>query len=337
MTTTTHRPLLAVLCTLASLLALPKTALADDNKPVPINEKLAAKGETVYTRFCVSCHGQLGDGRGYSAQWLEPRPRDFTSGIFKCRSTPSGTLPTNDDLLRTLKVGPVPHVHALLEHHRGAAASRGHRVPEDVLAEVEGRGAGHAIVIPPEPPNDEASQKRGRVIWKNNQCEKCHGPEGKGNGASAPTLRDDWGFPDQPFNFASSDKRKCGSTNADLYRTFMTGVNGSPMPSFGEASVRRTAGTWCTTCSLCRRHPIPSTPSRNTSNERAGARPSISRLAARPTVRNVRPAKMAMWIFLLSDWFSFAGLLLGYGILRAESRCGTTPGSPRSTSRLQRC
>ena len=43
------------------------------------------------------------------------------------------------------------------------------------------------------------------------------------------------GLPDQPFNFASSDKRKCGSTNADLYRTFMTGVNGSPMPSFGDS------------------------------------------------------------------------------------------------------
>ena len=43
---------------------------------------------------------------------------------------------------------------------------------------------------------------------------------------------------------------------------------------------------------------------------------------------NVRPAKMAMWIFLLSDWFSFAGLLLGYGILRAESTVWHHPGEP---------
>jgi cytochrome c oxidase subunit 3 len=43
---------------------------------------------------------------------------------------------------------------------------------------------------------------------------------------------------------------------------------------------------------------------------------------------NVRPAKMAMWIFLLSDWFSFAGLLLGYGILRAESTVWHHPGQP---------
>jgi cytochrome c oxidase subunit III len=41
-----------------------------------------------------------------------------------------------------------------------------------------------------------------------------------------------------------------------------------------------------------------------------------------------RPAKLAMWIFLLSDWLSFAGLLLGYGILRAESTTWHHPGEP---------
>jgi mono/diheme cytochrome c family protein len=229
---TNHRQTLAVIL---STLLMAASARAADDKPVPIDQKLASKGEAVYTRWCVSCHGELGDGRGYSAQWLEPRPRDFVSGIFKCRSTPSGTLPTDDDLLRTLNVG-------LYHTNMPAWAVLGERQLRAVIEYVKTfspkwkeEGPGLPIVIPPEPANDEASRKRGRVIWKNNQCEKCHGPEGKGNGASAPTLRDDWGFPDQPFNFASSDKRKCGTTNADLYRTFMTGVNGSPMPSFGDS------------------------------------------------------------------------------------------------------
>jgi mono/diheme cytochrome c family protein len=229
---TNHRQTLAVIL---STLFMAASARAADDKPVPIDQKLASKGEAVYTRWCVSCHGELGDGRGYSAQWLEPRPRDFVSGIFKCRSTPSGTLPTDDDLLRTLNVG-------LYHTNMPAWAVLGERQLRAVIEYVKTfspkwkeEGPGVPIVIPPEPANDEASRKRGRIIWKNNQCEKCHGPEGKGNGASAPTLRDDWGFPDQPFNFASSDKRKCGTTNADLYRTFMTGVNGSPMPSFGDS------------------------------------------------------------------------------------------------------
>jgi len=41
-----------------------------------------------------------------------------------------------------------------------------------------------------------------------------------------------------------------------------------------------------------------------------------------------RPAKLAMWIFLLSDWLTFAGLLLAYGILRGASTVWRHPGEP---------
>lgn len=240
---TTHRPPLAVFlgATILALLGpMPASAAGDapaaaEEKPVPIDPALAEKGEAVYTRFCVSCHGQTGDGHGYSAQWLDPRPRDFTSGVFKCRSTPSGTLPTNEDLLRSLNVGffhtymppwavlGEPSLRAVAEYLKTFSPKWKEEAP------------GKPIVIPPEPPDDAASQKRGAVVWKNNQCEKCHGPTGKGNGPAVPTLRDDWGFPDAPFDFSSSPNRKCGNTNADLYRTFMTGVNGSPMPSFADS------------------------------------------------------------------------------------------------------
>jgi cytochrome c oxidase subunit III len=43
---------------------------------------------------------------------------------------------------------------------------------------------------------------------------------------------------------------------------------------------------------------------------------------------SARPAKLAMWIFLLSDWLSFAGLLLAYGILRGASTVWRHPGEP---------
>ncbi len=38
--------------------------------------------------------------------------------------------------------------------------------------------------------------------------------------------------------------------------------------------------------------------------------------------------KIAMWIFLISDAFSFFGLLLAYGILRGESSAWHQPGEP---------
>jgi mono/diheme cytochrome c family protein len=94
---------------------------------------------------------------------------------------------------------------------------------------------GVPITVPAEPPDDQASRARGKVVWANAGCEKCHGAQGKGDGASVPGLLDEWGHHIVPFDFTTSTNRKCGSTAADLYRTFMTGVSGTPMPSFADS------------------------------------------------------------------------------------------------------
>src|SRR5271168_2404465 len=66
------------------------------------NAKAAAGS---YRRYCVGCHGGLGDGNGENAVWLDPKPRDFQLAVFKCRSTPTGTLPTDEDLFNTIARG----------------------------------------------------------------------------------------------------------------------------------------------------------------------------------------------------------------------------------------
>src|SRR5512133_2825000 len=40
------------------------------------------------------------------------------------------------------------------------------------------------------------------------------------------------------------------------------------------------------------------------------------------------PAKIGMWVFLISDAFSFAGLLIAYGILRGGHPVWRQPGEP---------
>src|SRR6476646_1940631 len=65
----------------------------------------AVAGEAAYKRYCIGCHGPQGDGRGENAQWIEPKPRDFTEAMFKCRSTPTGTLPTDEDLFHSVSRG----------------------------------------------------------------------------------------------------------------------------------------------------------------------------------------------------------------------------------------
>jgi mono/diheme cytochrome c family protein len=68
----------------------------------------AKRGKALYQRYCIFCHGQYGDGTGESAPYLDPKPRDFTKATFKCRSTPSGSLPLDSDLYDTISRG----VHA---------------------------------------------------------------------------------------------------------------------------------------------------------------------------------------------------------------------------------
>jgi mono/diheme cytochrome c family protein len=82
----------------------------------------------LYRRHCVHCHGISGDGRGPTAAFLDPYPRDYRKGVFKFKSTYAAERPTNDDLVRVLHNGipgtsmpsfsllPRPEVDALVEY-----------------------------------------------------------------------------------------------------------------------------------------------------------------------------------------------------------------------------
>ena len=72
---------------------------------VPPDEGLFPMGRFVYERNCLVCHGRWGDGDGEMASGMLPKPRKFSTAIFKYRSTPPGFLPTNDDLIRTIRGG----------------------------------------------------------------------------------------------------------------------------------------------------------------------------------------------------------------------------------------
>lgn len=194
----------------------------------------AKDAKTDYRRYCVSCHGELGDGNGESFPWVDPKPRDFQLGIFKCRSTPTGTLPTDQDLFDTIGRGldrsNMPQWSTFSKQERA-----------DLVAWVKhfsprwaNEKPGTPIQIPPEPEVTAERIKAGRDVFARVQCWKCHGVEGKANGPSAATLTDDLGRPIQPYNFTEGSRPKCGETDKDIYRIFMTGLDGTPMPSFAD-------------------------------------------------------------------------------------------------------
>jgi mono/diheme cytochrome c family protein len=65
----------------------------------------APAARRLYARWCATCHGPEGRGNGPAAPSLIPRPRDFTKGLFKYKSTPADQPPTDDDLIRVVADG----------------------------------------------------------------------------------------------------------------------------------------------------------------------------------------------------------------------------------------
>lgn len=197
----------------------------------------AANGKKLYRRYCVGCHGPLGDGNGENAQWIDPRPRDFVAATFKCRSTPTGTLPTDEDLFNSVSRGftnsNMPHWDSLPAQNRIDLVA----YIKTFSARWQSEKPGDPIKIPPEPAVTAQSITHGGELFQKMECWKCHGQQGRGDGPSAATLTDSKDQPIRPYNFADGrdDSRfKCGGANDDLYRIFMTGVDGTPMPSFAD-------------------------------------------------------------------------------------------------------
>src|SRR6202165_4949468 len=62
-------------------------------------------GARVFARRCAVCHGPDGHGNGPAAPSMIPRPRDFTLGLFKYKSTPRNQPPTHADLRRVITAG----------------------------------------------------------------------------------------------------------------------------------------------------------------------------------------------------------------------------------------
>jgi cytochrome c oxidase cbb3-type subunit 2 len=198
----------------------------------PLYPASAERGESVYLKACIACHGEDGGGNGPAARYLDPLPRNFTTGMFKFRSTPSGELPTDADLLRVVEDGvsgtQMPPWKDIL-----TAQERADVVAYLKLFSEDFRGAAPPPPLAvPEPPQALAKwAPEGKMIYMLMECWACHGGKGKGDGKSGKTLTDDWGKKILPWNLTRY-QYKAGHDARALYRTFSTGLNGTPMPAY---------------------------------------------------------------------------------------------------------
>ncbi len=193
-------------------------------------------GKKLYLHYCSQCHGEKGDGEGYAAPHLRPRPRNFTTGKFKIRTTPTGALPTHQDLVNIIRHGmpytSMPAWPALADQDVSNLAyflttfspdfSNPEKVPQP-------------LALPNAPKSTKESVELGKKLYEETGCVKCHGTLGRGDGPSAPTLKDDWEHPIRPADLAQSWTFRGGSSREDIFRAMTTGLNGTPMPGFVDA------------------------------------------------------------------------------------------------------
>ncbi len=191
-------------------------------------------GKQVYQENCAACHGEKGNGKGPSAGSLKTEPRDFTGGIYKFRSTPSGSLPLDKDILRTISAG-VRGTSMLaqlqLSQEERLAVTRYIKTFSPRFKKEKPK---QPISIPSRPHKDKALIALGETLYKDAGCVSCHGLEGKGGGSSAEDLKDHWGFPIRPADLTLRPF-KSGPEPEDLYRALSTGLDGTPMPSYADA------------------------------------------------------------------------------------------------------
>ena len=245
---------LGFLAVLAVTFLLPGTAISQDESVDEIVEALQAqvksltnsrnseRGRKIYFRACAACHGMRGDGNGPAATGFDPAPRNFRRGVYKFRTTVSGVLPLDEDLVRTVREGvpgtEMPRWKSVLSDSDIEAVVQYIKtfspyfedpyslpLPEDILE------------IPTSRPFETslASIAAGRQLYVEQDCVTCHGEYGKGDGSQSDELVDDWDVPIRAANLTLPYFMN-GKQDRDIYRVFTSALSGTPMPAFDDLS-----------------------------------------------------------------------------------------------------
>ena len=207
----------------------------------------SSTGRVVYDQHCAACHGANGDGNGPASVWLYPRPRDFSAGQFKIKSTPGQALPTDEDLFQSVTRGlagssmpsfsylPEQERHdvvAYVKHLTAYTDTSGKLVNRFEQSAASGTPV-KPVIVPAEPAATVQALTLGREVYQKMQCALCHGETGAGDGSQVPTLKDASGIPVRPRDFNTGLFRG-GHTGQDLYLRINNGLPGTPMIPYGD-------------------------------------------------------------------------------------------------------
>lgn len=230
-----------ILCLLTAAFALAPAVNAEEEAPAA-NIEL---GKKVYEVRCLLCHGAEGNGKGpvgiirrseKNGRVLEIAPRDLTMGVYRFRTTPTGCLPDDKDLENIVKNG---ITRSFMPSHEKLTSAEEIKAVAAYVKTFSSRfeeedPCEQIAVSKPKWVGEASSVKKGEKIFTDMKCGECHGYAGRGDGPKSNELKDDWGQPIFPFNFATGDLKR-GSTPENIYITFTSGLDGTGMPSYQDS------------------------------------------------------------------------------------------------------
>jgi len=242
--------------------------------PPPETLALRALGGSLFERRCAGCHGAKGNGLGPHAARLPVRPTDFTLGVYKLRSTPAGSIPTDGDLFATLTRGihgtPMLPWAALSEKERWALVFRLKSFSVRFREERPAR----PIIVPTAPKEDRTLRERGAALYGKLLCAHCHGEEGLGNGIAARAY-DRTASREVRIRDFTRGRFIRGTEMEDIYLTLRTGLEGTPM---GAYDTLRDDEIWALAAyvrSLVRERPLQELPPARTHAQAPGATTAV--------------------------------------------------------------
>jgi DMSO reductase family type II enzyme heme b subunit len=201
----------------------------------------ASAGKAVYEAKCLLCHGEKGDGKGAGAELLLPRPRDFTKGLYKVRST-EGRTTADQDIFRMITEGmpgtSMPGWAVLPEKDRWNLVAYLKTFAPEAFKEAPKK-----LELPKDVASSAESIARGKEMFEAIECHKCHGNEGRADGPSRSELKDEWGHPIPPANLAKRWTFRGGASRTEVATRIANGVLGTPMPAFLD-SVEKPEDIW---------------------------------------------------------------------------------------------
>ena len=187
--------------------------------------------DAMYQNRCSQCHGVEGEGDGPAADFMYPKPRDFSMALFKYKSTDADTeFPSDDDFRQTIRDGltgtAMPGWKTILSDAEIDALifkikQFGYWEEEELVYTPIDLGAMPEVT-------DELLAN-GAVLF-DKVCAECHGLEGRGNILSGKRLADDAEDRIWPRNLTRPETWRFTASAAEVFERLSTGIPSTPMP-----------------------------------------------------------------------------------------------------------